>query len=410
MPTYPVTARAVLVAAFATLSAVLFTHAGAAAPQTRSTPVVIPFELATRHIIVKARINKSRPLSFIFDTGADAAIVRLDVAKELGLAQTGSVTGRGAGPGSQAGQLISNANWSLIGLEHVSQPVLAALPLPVLPHAMGRDIDGIIGGQFIKLFVVELDYQRREMTLHDRETFSYRGAGETLPLDFDANGHPVLTATVTPVDGGPLERRFVLDTGAGSALVLHSPFVAERNLLGPHLKTIPSIGAAGTGGRTAGRLGRVAALQIGPFRINSPITMFSQDSAGAFANPALEGNIGAQIASRFRLFLDYGRRRITLEPSPTFADPFDRAFSGLAIRAESPEYRTFRVQQVLEDSPATAAGIRVDDIITAIDDTPASTLTLSAILELFEKPVSYKLTIRRGQDTVSVTLTPAKLI
>ena len=384
-------------------------HAFGAASQARP-PVVIPFELATRHIIVKASINKSRPLSFIFDTGASAALIRIDVAKELGLSLTGSVTARGAGPGSQTGYLVSNANWSLVGMDRVSQPVRMALPLSALPAAMGRDIHGIVGGQFISLFVVELDYQQRTMTLHDRETFSYRGSGETLPLELDPNGHPVITATVTPVGGAPLERQFVLDTGSGGALALHSPFVEEQKLLAPDLKTIPVIGAAGAGGRTSGRLGRVASLQIGSFQIQNPIAMFSQDKAGAFANPALAGNIGAQIATRFRVFLDYGRKQLILERSPIFNEPFDRAFSGLAVRAEGPDYHTFRVHEVLEDSPATTAGLKVDDVITAIDDKPASALTLSAILEMFEQPTLYKLTIRRGNETLTVALTPAKLI
>jgi predicted aspartyl protease len=410
MDVHLIKTRAALGALLAALAVGAITPSGAAAPQVRPAPVIIPFELATRHIIVKVSINKSRPLSFILDTGASAAIVRLDVAKELGLSLTGSVTVRGAGPGSQAGQLVSNATWSLVGLDRVSQPVRMALPLSALPPAMGRDIDGIIGGQFISPFVVELDYQQRTMTLHERETFTYRGTGETLPLELDPNGHPVITATVTPVGGAPLERRFLLDTGAGGALALYSPFVEEQKLLGPQLNTIPIIGAAGAGGRTSGRLGRVASLQIGSFRIQNPITMFSQDTAGAFANPALAGNIGAQIANRFRVFLDYGRKQLILEPSPIFDQPFDRAFSGFAVRAEGPDYRTFRVHEVLEDSPATAAGVKVDDVITAIDEMPASSLRLSAIHELFEKPVSYRLTIRRGKSSITVTLTPAKLI
>ena len=49
-------------------------------------------------------------------------------------------------------------------------------------------------------------------------------------------------------------------------------------------------------------------------------------------------------------------------------------------------------------------------MITAIDDKPASALTLSAILEMFEQPTLYKLTIRRGNETLTVALTPAKLI
>ena len=58
---------------------------------TPSRPVTIPFELVARHIVVKVTI-KSRPLSFVLDTGANAAIVRTPIAKELGLALYGSVS------------------------------------------------------------------------------------------------------------------------------------------------------------------------------------------------------------------------------------------------------------------------------------------------------------------------------
>ena len=379
--------------------------------QTSATsPVSIPFELATRHIIVKVSVNKSRPLSFVLDTGATAAIIRMDVAKELGLSLYGSANTGGAGAGRQSGQQVKNATWSLVGLDSFADPLRLALPLPVLPVALGRDVDGIIGGEFIKQFVIELDYQARSLTVHHRETFTYSGRGETLPLDFNPDGHPVLQATVTASDGQTFDRRFMLDTGSGMALILHSPFVAQQNLPGPQSKTIRAIGGAGAGGRTVGRLGRVAALQIGSFRIDSPITMFSEDKAGAFANASLAGNIGAQITSRFRLFLDYGRRRIILEPSPTFAEPFDRAFSGIALRAEGANYRSFRVVEVLEESPATEAGIAEGDLITAIDGRLTADLTLTAILEMLEKPAAYELTIRRGEQTIKTTLRPRSLI
>jgi C-terminal processing protease CtpA/Prc len=138
--------------------------------------------------------------------------------------------------------------------------------------------------------------------------------------------------------------------------------------------------------------------------------LFSEDTAGAFADASLAGSIGAQIAERFRLFLDYGRKRLILEPSPAFADPFDRAISGLALRAEGADYRTFRVLEVLEESPATEAGIVEGDVITAIDGQPADRLTLSAINEMLAKPATYALTIRRGEQRVEVKLTPRRMV
>src|SRR6185436_16816189 len=164
----------------------------------------------------------------------------------------------------------------------------------------------------------------------------------------------------------------------------------------------------GAGGRTLGQLGRVESLRIGSSTIRNPITMFSEDKAGAFANAQLAGNIGAQIAMRFHTYFDYGRRRIILERSPMFDEPFDRAFSGIALRAQGPDYRVFRVTELLENSPASEAGIREGDIITAVNGTPAAELTLANLNEMLDKPVSYSISIRRNDQTIQVTLTPRR--
>lgn len=124
-------------------------------PRTTSVePITIPIELATHHLIVKVTVNGSAPLSFVLDTGAHAAIIRTDAAKTLGLTLEGQATVRGAGPGSQTAQFVRSAEWSLVGLDGFSQPISLAVPMSDLPSAMGRPIDGIIGGEFIRQFVV----------------------------------------------------------------------------------------------------------------------------------------------------------------------------------------------------------------------------------------------------------------
>lgn len=392
------------------LALVVATQHHSVALQAPAPVARIPFELVPRHIILQATVNNSRPLSFILDTGANIALVRSDTAKELGLSLYGSANAGGAGAGSQAGHQVRGARWSLVGLKNFSQPVALSLPFSMLPSALGRDVDGIVGGQFIKEFVVELDYQARIMTLHDRRTFTYAGKGHTMPLELSADFHPVLKATVTPLGGQPIERPFTLDTGSGGALILHSPFVGEMNLLGPEAKTIRAIGGQGAGGRTLGRTGRVASLQIGPYVLKNVTTTFSQDQAGAFASASLAGNIGAQIVRRFRIFLDYDRKRIMLEPAPTLDDSFEGPTTGLAIRALGTDYRTFRVTEVLEDSPATEAGIRQGDVITSVDGVPAEQLTLSLLMETLQKSSAHAVTIRRGEEVITVTLTPRRLV
>src|SRR5262245_39538878 len=91
---------------------VVMVLAGAAIAPVRTSsvsapaPVSIPFEPAARHVIVQVTVNGSRPLSFILDTGAHAAIIRTAVAQELNLKLEGTVGVGGAGGGSQRGSFV----------------------------------------------------------------------------------------------------------------------------------------------------------------------------------------------------------------------------------------------------------------------------------------------------------------
>lgn len=379
-------------------------------PAATTSPVAIPFELVARHIVLKVKINNSRPLSFVFDTGDKVAIVDAERAKELGLKLEGQIKVGGAGSDFLTGSFVKESAWTLPGLEGFSQPVTLAIPLGRLAARFGHDFDGIIGSDFIKQFVVEIDYQVRLIRLHDKDKFSYSGPGESLPIQLDGQGHPAIDAAVTPLGGAPITGKFVLDIGSGGGLAFHSPFVVEHKLLSTGLKTIRSIGAGGAGGQSVGQIGRVSELKIGKFRIANPTVLFSEDTAGAFSNKNLAGNIGQRVASKFKLFLDYNRERIIFEPAANFNEPFDRAFSGLALIGEDKDYKRFRITDVLERSPASEVGLQKDDLIIKIDDMPASELTLTELSEMFERPLAYKLAIRRGDQILQVTLTPRKLV
>ena len=78
--------------------------------------------------------------------------------------------------------------------------------------------------------------------------------------------------------------------------------------------------------------------------------------------------------------------------------------------ADGANYRTFLVRQVLEESPATEAGIKEGDIIASVNGIAADDLTLTRLQEIFEEAVPHRLTIRRGEQTIEVTLTPRRLI
>jgi len=372
--------------------------------------VTIPFELVNEHIVLRAQIDGSRPLSFLLDTGDRYSIVDLEVAKKLGVTLGGEISVHGAGSEVKPGAFVKDTSFTLVDFPGFSQGVSLAVPLTNLAPRLGHDLDGIIGSEFIKNFVVELDYQKRTITLHNRDTFSYSGPGETVPIHLTSSGHPVLKAAITPADGGSISADVELDVGASGALELHSKFVNDHHLPGSNVATIRDIGTAGTGGATQGRIGRVGGFGIGTYELHKPLTVFSADTEGSAASSDTAGNVGEEILERFKLFFDYGRNRIIFEPSTTFGNAFDRAFSGLHMEAEGKDYRTLRIVEVLEKSPAVEAGLQRGDIITSVDGKPAAELVYSDVLDMFKRATTFRLTVERDGKTLNVNLTPQKLI
>jgi len=255
-------------------------------------PLAIPFELVVKHVLLAVQVDGSRALQFLLDTGDKFAIIDLDRAKELGLSLKGEIRVGGAGSQIIPGSRVENSWFTIPGLGGFSQPINLAFPLKNFAALLGQDIDGIIGHDFIKEFALELDYQARQIKLHDKNNFAYSGAGESVHIQIDASGHPVIDAEVTPVGGAPIIGKFLLDIGSDASFALYSPFVTEHNLLGPQLKTIRALGAVGAGGEVAGRFGRVAQLKIAKFKLANLITFFSQDKSGTFADNQTQGNKG----------------------------------------------------------------------------------------------------------------------
>lgn len=382
----------------------------AAAPGTAASigraPIVVPFELVNRHIFVRVNVG-ARALGFVFDTGAPSAIIDLARAKELGLATAGKLEAHGAA-GKVNGAFLRDAKYTIPGVPLSATAIPAALPLQEMAGGLGRDFDGILGAEFIRQFVVEIDYPRRVLRLHDRDAFVYGGPGESIPIRFNRSGHPMFDATITPAGGTPIPARLLLDIGSGGGLDLRRPFAEANHLPGPGAATIRGIGMAGAGGAVSGSIGRVSALRFGGFTVERPVTFFSADRTGANSMADADGSIGQRIAERFRIFLDYAHDRMILEPGEG-PEPPERAFSGAAFEAAGPAYRTLRVRQVAEEGAAARAGLEAGDVILAIDGKKAADLTLDDVLSMLEKPVTRTLAVRRQSLTLSVTLTPEPL-
>src|SRR5262249_50761464 len=131
-----------------------------------------------------------------------------------------------------------------------------------------RDIVGIIGYDFIKEFVVEIDYDARVIRLFEPTGYQYRGRGELLRVTLA--GTPRVRARIKMAGREAVEGLFEIDTGHEGTLVVNSPFVDRHKLLESPGNRNPANGR-GVGG-TSQRIGaRLETFQLGSSAVTAPV-------------------------------------------------------------------------------------------------------------------------------------------
>jgi len=116
--------------------------------------------------VVQVRVNEGEPVNFFIDTGGAEVIIDTEFAKELNIAQFGSMTGSFAGGKKAAFQhgrvdfltlgdfTVKNVPVNVMDVRRFSQPVFG-----------GKRVDGIIGTVLLYHFIPTLDYPQGELVL-----------------------------------------------------------------------------------------------------------------------------------------------------------------------------------------------------------------------------------------------------
>ena len=367
--------------------------------------IAVPFETSNNIIIVQALANGSKPLSFILDTGAGGSVINKRRAIELGLKLEGdnAVT---TGDGDVEAATVKNAEIKLSGAS--LRMNLTAIDLSGLEAGIGRHIDGILGYDVFARYVVEIDYIAHIVKLQDPKRYKYAGRGLTIPITIEDN-RPFIRGSVAQPGTRSPEGRFEFDTGQVSAVILGETFTTQNRLLSA--RTIQLTTGSILAGRSSVRTGRIRELHIGGIVIRNPVTNFVLGDRGEADTTSYAGQIGGEILRRFRVVIDYPRKRVMLEPNRHLSDPFEFDMSGVSLAASGVTFDVIRVRALVEQSPATEPGLRAGDIITTINGEPTSKLNLERIRTSFRKPgQNFQLDIIRDGQPLRLVLTTRKLI
>lgn len=362
----------------------------------------LPFQLANHHIYVDVRLNGKGPFRLLCDTGG-SNIVTPALARELGLEALGALEARGVGEKSEDVALTRVGTVEL-GDASVKDQLFAVLPLAGLDAAEGLTVQGLIGYEVFKRFVVTIDYAARRLTLHDPRVFRPDGGGVAVPFTFD--GHvPQVEGTLDGVAG-----KFWIDTGSRGSLAVFAHFADRHGLVDRYGARLEAVTGWGIGGPARALLARAERLTLGDVVIEKPVIDISVQKEGASADRYGAGNVGGAILKRFTVTFDYGRQRIVFVPAASGGapEPYDR--SGLWLNAAG---GAFEVMDVVADGPGAKAGVRVGDRVVAVDGTPAASLALPDVRERLRasKPgTKVRLTLESAGTRRDVTVALADLV
>ncbi|MCC7505816.1 MAG: aspartyl protease family protein [Saprospiraceae bacterium] len=371
--------------------------------------VDIPFEYSNNFIILTLHFNGFLPLKFIFDTGAEHTVLTkreisdlMKVPYEREFQITGS-------------DLTTPLVAYLARRIRFDIPEKAVAPsedILVLQEDYfrfeeyaGIEVHGILSANAFSRYVIKINYQRRIITLYDRDYFRPPGNDYlAIPLEIYRN-KPYVNTTLQVLPDSAAAVKLLLDTGAGMSLLL---FTDTHPLLHPPDNALASNIGMGLGGYLEGFAGRVFRLELGQFSQQSIVTFFQQIDTTVnyeYLNKR-NGLLGNGLLSRFSLIIDYQKQQLWLKPTKNYQAEYVFDRSGMSIIASGPKLDVFIVQNVLPNSPALEADIRPGDQILRVGTTPSVFLTLPDIQrKLLGKPgKKVNITLRRDGEKIKKTV------
>ncbi len=367
------------------------------------TAATVPFQLLNNHIYVEVRIDGQGPFQVMCDTGGQN-VMTPELAKTLGLEAQGAFQGRGAGEKSEDVALTKVKTLAL-GDVTLRDQAFAIFPLQTMQRVEGARLDGLVGYEIFRRFVVTVDYARQELVLTLPEAFAYHGDGAVVPFRF----HDQTPQIDGAIDGiaGALD----LDTGSRASLTVLGPFAAKHGLAERYGAEVEATTGWGVGGSVRGRLARAAAIRLGPVEVRDVVIDLSQQKKGSFTDPYLAGNVGGGVLRRFRVIFDYGRKQVIFEPAGNAArDAWDRAGVWLNL-AQGGD--AFEVVDAIAGGPAATAGLVAGDRVVSVDGRSAADLALPALrarLRALAPGTQVTFTVERGGARRDLVVTLRDLV
>ncbi|TWW02337.1 hypothetical protein FEF09_00575 [Chitinophaga pinensis] len=285
-------------------------------PAIQKPTATVPFRLFDRYMVISCALSGVTPtgvtdsLHFIFDTGAEVTTLRQQTADRLQL----KTKNNGGLSGTDAVVVrVPTAELSVLFFEKTRLPFVKVYLEPLTEfNDIPVTIDGIIGVDLLKAFIVKIDYDKEILELYRMQKTPPNTPGQRMALtrNFET---PALEGTITLPDGQTLNSYYHLVSGGEYGILFNFPYV-EKHHLNTRLPILSTDKVGDLYKDLTYTNTSLPALELGTTKLTQVGASYSKDVNDAGSIREMAGSIGYMVWRQFKsITINYTGRELFLE-------------------------------------------------------------------------------------------------
>ncbi len=286
--------------------------------------VSIPFQYVNNLIILKVAVN-GVVLNMIFDTGIKQTIlINVKTTDSLNLNHLKSKKFTGVGADNPIIEGLSSAH-NIVQLHNQIVNKDAKIYMIAdfdfkFSEYIGVPVNGFIGGELIKNFMVQIDYNKKKLIFYKQGKFIQKKLKKYQVYDLEiVRDKPYVQAFLQPNKKTPsTQLKFLIDTGNSDAVWL---FSASKPSIPVTQKRIDDYFGLGFSGDIKGQRIKAARFGFDTKHKFKNVYVALPDSIyfrSVIRNFSFDGLIGNEVLRRFKVIFDFRHKKLYLKKNRNF--------------------------------------------------------------------------------------------
>jgi hypothetical protein len=303
-----------------------------------------------------------------------------------------------------------------------------------LSSHVGIPVNGIIGYNFLKNNLVEINHKKKRVVVYSDKTKIRKKIErkyDKIPITIEKS-KPYINGSVV-INNNEIPVKLLVDIGNSDALWLFQN--SSKSIQIPP-KNFEDYLGKGFSGEVMGKRAQISKFAISKFEFFNPIIAFPDSTS--IKNVKMvsnrSGSVGSEILKRFSVVFDYPNQKMFLRKNNDFYSPFSYNKSGIEIQhyglqwvQETVRLETvplsrdlndskvipfsndfkykfelkpvYLIANIRKDSPAALSGLKKDDVLVHINKIPAYQYSLEKINTLLKSDEDKWMTFEVERDS-----------